>query len=263
LNQEDDFLSAEKLKVACFICNWAFSEEKLAIRRARKLGEVNVMRVACVGGVDPALIFETFMNGADGVLLVGCSPSDCHFVDGSLYAESTVAVARKLLALACLGSDRLALHLSSPAEESKFSTVMDDFAKLIEKLGHSALTKKKPDANIVENITAAKNAVEGFRLRAYLGKELELTRRANTYGERISQDEFNAFLDEVVAAEFIRQKILLMAKKEPFSVKELAKVLNMKPPVVFRHVLNMRRKGMITLERTEGTTPLYKAAEVH
>lgn len=255
-------MNPKKPKIACFICNWAFSEERLAVSKTHKLGETNVMRMACIGGLDPVLIFETFIEGADGVLLVGCSPLDCHFVEGSIYAESTVAVTRKLLGLTGLESERLALHLGSPVEELKFSKVVEDFVGLLEKLGPSPLAKKKPDANILENALAAKNAVEDFRLRAYMGKELELTRRANAYGERISQDEFNTFLDEVVTAEFIRQRILLLAKKEPFSVKELSKVLNMKPPVVFRHILNMRRRGMIALERTEGTTPLYKAVRV-
>ena len=84
----------------------------------------------------------------------------------------------------------------------------------------------------------------------------------NAYGERIPPEEFNALLDEVVEAEFIRHKILLLAKKKPSSVKEIAKILNMKPAVVLRHILNMRRKGMIALDSVEGTTPLYKDVEV-
>jgi coenzyme F420-reducing hydrogenase delta subunit len=254
-------MSFGKRKIACFICKWAFSEEKSAPSKTRKL-DVNIVRTPCVGGLDPDRVLEAFIKGADGVLMVGCSPSDCHFIVGSVYSEFTVAVLKKLLVMVGLEPERLQLHLTSPIEETKFTRVVEDFAAVLEKLGPSPLAKKKPDASLLENALAAKNAVADFRLRAYIGKELELTKTANVYGERFSQDEFNASLDKVVTAEFIRQKILLLAKRKPFSVKELAQVLNMKPNVVFRHVLNMRRRGMIALEGTEGTTPIYKATVV-
>jgi coenzyme F420-reducing hydrogenase delta subunit len=253
-------MNPRKPKIACFICNWAFSEEKPAPSKTRKL-DVDVVRMPCVGGLDPVTVLETFTKGADGVLLIGCSPSDCHFVVGSAYSEFTVNVLKKLLVLAGLEPERLQFYLTSPIEEKKFTRVLEEFASLLEKLGPSALAEKK-NTDILENISAARNAAADFRLRAYIGKELELTKSANVYGETFVKEEFNASLDKVVTAEFIRQKILLIAKKKPFSVKELAKTLNMKPNVVFRHVLNMRRKGMIAMDSTEGTTPLYKAMEV-
>lgn len=255
-------MSLEKPRIACFICNWAFSEEKLAVIQTRKLDNVNAMRITCIGGLDPVLVLETFTKGADGVLLVGCNPSDCHYVDGGSYSEFTVFVLKKLLVLAGLEPARLELRLISPSEEVKLSRIVEDFVALLEKLGSSPLREEKRDINVLENVLAAKNAVADFRLRAYIGKELELIRKGNVYGERFSQDEFNLLLDEVVKAEFIRQRILLFSKKKPFSVKELAEALNMKPTVVFRHILNMRRRGAIALERTEGTTPLYRAMEV-
>lgn len=254
-------MSFGKPKIACFVCNWAFSEEKPASSKTRKF-DIDIIRMPCVGGLDPDKVLETFTEGADGVLMVGCNASDCHFIVGSAYSEFTVTVLKKLLVLAGLEPERLQLHLTSPTEEIKITRVIEDFAATLEKLGSSPLAKEKMDASLLENVLAAKNAVAGFRLRAYIGKELELTRTANVYGERFSQEEFNASLGKVVAAEFIRQKILLLAKKKPFSVKELAKDLNMKPNVVFRHVLNMRRRGIIALEGTEGTTPIYKATEV-
>jgi len=84
-----------------------------------------------------------------------------------------------------------------------------------------------------------------------------LTTSVNAYGEMISREEFDALLDEVVKAEFVRHKILLLAGKKPLSVRDLAKGLNMKPAVVLRHIVNTRRKGMIALDSVEGTTPLY------
>ncbi|MCK4481659.1 hydrogenase iron-sulfur subunit [Candidatus Bathyarchaeota archaeon] len=252
----------EELKIVCFICDWAFSEDESAASRARKIANVNVVRVMCIGRIDPIIVLETFIKGVDGVLLVGCAPPDCHFVEGNIYAELTVNVLKKLLVLANLEPGRLELCWVSPIEEVEFTKIIEDFAGQLEKLGHSPLAKEKRDITILENALAAKNAVTDFRLRALIGKEKELTMSANAYGERISPEDFNALLDEVVKAEFIRHRILLLAKKKPSSIKELAKVLNMEPAVVLRHILNMRRKRMIALDSIEGRTPLYRAVEV-
>lgn len=251
-----------KKKIVCFVCNWAFNEERVATGRRSKAVDVNVVRVPCIGGLDPEVVFEIFTKGVDGVLLVGCGPPDCHFIEGSVYAEFMDNVLKKLLAFTGLEAERLELRLVSPIEEVRLSRIIEDFAAKLKKLGSSPLSEEKRDANIFENVLAAKNAVADFRLRAFIGKEMELARKANVYGERFSQEEFNAMLDEVVRAEFVRQRILLLAKKKPSSVKELAQVLNLKPAVVLRHILNMRRKGMITLDSTDGTTPLYKTLGV-
>jgi len=255
-------MSLEKPKIVCFVCNWAFSEEETAASGERKIADVSIVRLPCIGRIDPVTVLEAFTKGADGILMVGCAPLDCHFIEGNVYAEFTVNVLKKLLALAGLESERLEIPWASHIEEVKFAKIIEDFAGQLEKLGPSPLSSEKYDENILENVLAAKNAVEDFRLRALIGKEKGLTKNANAYGERIVREEFNALLDEAIKTEFIRHKILLLAKKKPLSIKELATVLNMKPAVVLRHVLNMRRKGLIAIDSVEGTTPIYKALEV-
>jgi len=258
----DDFVSFEEPKIVCFVCNWVFSEEELAAIRMRKVADINVVQVMCIGRIDPVIVVETFMKGADGVLMVGCAPPDCHFVEGNVYAELTVKMLKKMLALADLEPERLELRWVSPIEEVRFAKIIKDFTEQLGKLGSSQLARAKRDVNILENVLAAKNAVADFRLRALTAKEKEVTQSANVYGEKIPGEEFDALLDEVVKAEFIRHKILLLTRKKPFSVKWLAEVLNIKPAVVLRHIVNMRRKGMIALDSIEGTTPVYKAVEV-
>ena len=255
-------MSFEEPKIVCFVCNWVFSEQELAVSRMRKVANVNVVRVMCIGRIDPAIILETLTEGMDGVLLVGCAPPDCHFVEGNVYAELTVNVLKKLLVLTDLKPERLDLRWFSPIEEVRFAKIIEDFAKQLRRLGSSPLAREKCDVKILENALAAKNVVTDFRLRALIGKEKELTSSLNAYGERTSREEFNALLDEVVKTEFIRHKTLLLIEKKPLSVKELAEVLNMEPAFVLRHILTMRRKGMIALDSIEGTTPRYKAVEI-
>ncbi|MEM1563247.1 MAG: hydrogenase iron-sulfur subunit [Candidatus Bathyarchaeia archaeon] len=240
-------------KIVCFICNWTFCEEEMRIPY-----NVNVIRVMCVGRMDPALVLETFANGAEGVMLVGCKPPDCHFIDGNLHAERAVKMLKKLLALVGLESERLKLLLVSPLEDKSFSHYAKEFSEEVWKLGNSQLSREE----IIANLTAAKEAASAFRLRVLLGREEELTEFMNAYGEKISEEEFDALLDDIVRDEFIRYKIHYLTRTKPRSVKELAQILGIKPSAVLRHITNMRRKGMIALDRVEGYTPLYKALEV-
>jgi predicted Rossmann fold nucleotide-binding protein DprA/Smf involved in DNA uptake len=120
---------------------------------------------------------------------------------------------------------------------------------------------ERPNQQILENLQAAKNAASSSRLRVLVGRERELTEKSNVYEEKVSQEEFDALLRDAAETEFIRHKIYLLTKDRPFSVKDLAKVVSMKPPDVLCHIVNMRRRGMITLDHVEGTTPFYKAIE--
>ncbi|MEM3730987.1 MAG: hydrogenase iron-sulfur subunit [Candidatus Bathyarchaeia archaeon] len=245
--------SSNPPKIVCFMCNWAFCEEEMRIPY-----NVNVIRVMCVGRMDPALVLETFANGAEGVLLVGCKPPDCHFVDGNLHAERAVKMLKKLLALVGLETERLKLLLFSPLEDRSFMRYAKEFSEEVWKLGNSPLKKEE----LLTNLAAAREAASAFRLRVLLGREEELKEFMNAYGEKIPEEEFEALLDDIVRAEFIRYKIHHLTRVKPRSVKELAQILGIKPSSVLRHITNMRRKGMIALDHVEGYTPLYKALEV-
>jgi F420-non-reducing hydrogenase iron-sulfur subunit len=253
-----------KPKIVCFMCNWVFCDEtQLGINQKHRIpSDVNTVRVMCIGRIDPVVILETFERGVDGILLIGCTPPDCHFVEGNLYAERAVKLLKKLLALTGLEPERLELRWSSPIEEVKFVHIVNDFVAQIQQFGVSPLARESPDEKILLNISAAKYAAADFRLRVLTGREKELTENMNVYGEKISQEEFNALIDEIVKAEFIRQKIHILTRQKPLSVKELAVIIKMEPALVLRHIVNMRSKGMIALDCVEETTPLYKALEV-
>lgn len=258
-------MSSEGPKIVCFICNWIFCDKaEPATNQTQQIPpNVNVVRVMCIGRVDPVTVLETFEKGADGVLLVGCTPPDCHFVEGNLYAEYAVKMLKKLLALTGLEPKRVELCWHSPIEELKLIHFIKDFAAQIQKFGSSPLARQKSDEKVLLNVSAAKNAAADFRLRVLTGMERELTENLNVYGEKILQEEFDALLDEVIKAEFIRHKIRLLTKEKPMSVKEIAAITNMKPALVLRHIVNMRRKGMIALDHVERTTPLYRALEIY
>ena len=251
-------------KIIGFICNWSLPTEVDITSTSRMQGypKIRIVRVMCVGRIDPAIVLETFAKGADGVLVIGCHPPDCHYIDGNLQAEREIKMLKKLISLTDLEPERLRLDWAYASEIERFAKIIDDFRNQVTMLGPSPLAGERPDTDILQNINAARAAAEDFRLRVLVGRERELTEKENTYGEKISQEEFDSLLHEIVEAEFIRHKIHLLTKEKPMSVKEIAAITNMKPALVLRHIVNMRRKGMITLDHVDRTTPLYKALEV-
>jgi coenzyme F420-reducing hydrogenase delta subunit/predicted transcriptional regulator len=216
----------------------------------------------CSGRVDPVFVLETLANGADGVMVMGCHPGDCHYVDGNLHTERKIKMLKKLIERTGLEPERLRLEWVSASEGERFAELVKEFTNQIKSLGPSPLAGEKPEPVILENILAAKSAVEDFRLRVLVGREKELTEKGNVYGEKTAQEEFDKTMDEAIQTEYVRNKIYFGVRKEPQSVKELSKRLDLDPQVVLRHIVVLRRRGMVTLDQVEGTTPSYAALEV-
>jgi len=195
-------------------------------------------------------------------MVMGCHPGDCHYVEGNLHAERKIKMLKKLIAWTGLETGRLRLEWVSASEGGRFAELVKEFTDQIIALGPSPLAKEKPDPVILENMLAAKSAVEDFRLRVLVGREKDLIEKGNVYGEKTVQEEFDKTMDEAIQSEYVRNKIYFAVRKEPQSVKELSKRLDLDPQTVLRHIVVLRRRGMVTVDQVEGTTPLYAALEV-
>jgi len=251
-------------KIIGFLCNWcSYAGADLAgVSRIQYPPNIRIIRVMCSGRVDPVIILEMFANGADGIIVTGCHPGDCHYVEGNLYEERKIKMLKRLLALTGLELGRLRLEWVSASEGQRFAQIVTEFTNQIKKLGPSPVSGKSPNLKVLENLQAAKNAASDFRLRVLVGRERELTEKNNVYEEKIPQEEFDAVLDSAVEAEFIRHKIHLLTRSRPFPVKALAEATELKPAEVLKHIVAMRRRNMITMDHVEGTTPFFKALEV-
>jgi len=251
-------------KIIGFLCNWcSYAGADLAgVSRIQYPTNIRIIRVMCSGRVDPVIVLEMLENGADGVTVTGCHPGDCHYVEGNLYEERKIKMLKKLVALTGLERERLRLEWVSAAEGQRFAQIVTEFTEEIKKLGPSPVSGNNPNPKILENLQAAKNAAASFTLRVLVGRERELTEKSNVYEEKIPQEEWDCLFSEVIEAEYIRQKIHLLAKAKPLSVKALAEAVELKPKAVLRQIVDMRRRNMIALDHIEGQTPFYTALEV-
>lgn len=126
-----------KPKIIAFCCNWcAYAGADLAgVNRRQYSPEVKILRLMCSGRVSPGIILKTFTSGADGILVLGCHPGDCHYQIGNLYAEKMVEQVRELLDLVGVDDLRLRLEWISVAEGEKFGRTIDEFVMTVRKLG--------------------------------------------------------------------------------------------------------------------------------
>lgn len=246
-------------KIIGFVCNWSLPAQADIASPGAIHGhpKIRIVRVMCVVRIDPAIVLETFAEGADGVLMVGCPPPDCHYNEANLQAERKLGMLKKLISLTGLEPDRVRLHWVYASEIERLAKIVDDFRNEVTALGLSPLGGERPDANILLNIKAAKAAAEEFRLRVLVGRERKLIEEENMYGEKTSQEEFDRAMDAAIEAEYLRNKIFLLLKNAPLSVKELSERLDAEPREVLNHIVVMRQEGLVAVGGVKGTTPLY------
>ncbi len=128
-------------RIVGFLCNWcAYAGADLAgVSRIQYPPNLRVVRVMCSGRIDPAFVLEAFRSGADGVLVAGCHPGDCHYISGNFKAYRRILMLKKLLEQFGLESERLRLEWVSASEGDRFATIIKDMAKEIKKLGPSPI----------------------------------------------------------------------------------------------------------------------------
>lgn len=131
-------------RIVAFCCNWCsyVGADLAGVSRYQYPPGVRIVRVMCSGRVEPVFIFDAFESGADGVIVTGCPPGDCHYVSGNLDAEQRVEKTRKALEYLGLGAKRLRLEWISASEGMKFAEVMREFTEEIKELGPLPLASR-------------------------------------------------------------------------------------------------------------------------
>ncbi|MCK4942673.1 MAG: hydrogenase iron-sulfur subunit [Candidatus Aminicenantes bacterium] len=124
-------------RIIAFLCNWcSYAGADLAgVSRSQYPPNVRIVRVPCSGRVDPYFIIKSLQHGADGVLISGCHPGDCHYIKGNYYARRKIALVRKLLSYMGLESKRFQMSWVSAAEGKKYTQVIEDFVEQLKTLG--------------------------------------------------------------------------------------------------------------------------------
>jgi F420-non-reducing hydrogenase iron-sulfur subunit len=120
-----------------FACNWCtYAGADLAgTSRIQYPPNLRMIRVMCSGRVDPTFILKAFARGVDGVLIGGCHPGDCHYMEGNYKARRRIHLLRKMLSDFGIEPERVRLEWVSASEGARFAQVVADFTKTLKELG--------------------------------------------------------------------------------------------------------------------------------
>lgn len=124
-------------KIAGFLCNWcSYTGADLAGTSRKKYSpNVRVVRVMCSGRVDPTFVLKAFDAGADGVLICGCHPGDCHYAEGNYKTVRRIALLKKMLSQLGIEDERVRLEWVSASEGDRFASIVDDMTEKVRRLG--------------------------------------------------------------------------------------------------------------------------------
>lgn len=130
--------------IIAFVCNWCtYTAADLAgTSRLLYPDNIRLIRVMCTGMVDPQYIIKAFLEGADGVLISGCHPGDCHYINGNYKARRRIHLLKQILPRFGIETERLRLTWIGASDGIEFAEVMKQLKMQIIEMGPSVLNVK-------------------------------------------------------------------------------------------------------------------------
>lgn len=124
-------------RIVAFFCNWCtYTAADLAgTARLTHASNARVVRIMCSGRIDPQFILAALRRGADGVLIGGCHPGDCHYQEGNYKALRRVTLLKRMLATMGVEAERVRLEWISASEGDRVQHVMNEMVATLKRLG--------------------------------------------------------------------------------------------------------------------------------
>ncbi len=131
-------------RIVAFFCNWCtYTAADLAgVSRLKYAPNVRVIRLMCSGRVDPQFILDALAKGADGVLIGGCHPGDCHYVEGNYKMLRRFQMLKRMLKDMGIERERVRLEWISAAEGEKVKRVINEMVDQVRGLGRLGIPQR-------------------------------------------------------------------------------------------------------------------------
>ena len=202
----------------------------------------------CTGRVEPSFILQAFSKGADGVLIGGCWPGECHYsTEGNYHALSMMHLTRRILEHIGVNPQRLRLEWVSASQGIRFAEIMNDVSKRIKELGPLGKGEGidgnglKAKLEAVNDLLPYIKLVERERLRVRFKTEEE-------YNAFFASEEFDRVFRELIADKLTISQIMSLLSKRPLSIGEISAVLGLSASEVSGHVNNAARQGFVRFD---------------
>ena len=129
-------------RIIAFLCNWCtYTAADLAgTSRIQYPSNMRVIRLMCTGALDPVYVSRALLEGADGVLIGGCHPGDCHYQSGNYKARRRIAILQTILEEMGMDADRIWLRWISASEGQRFAETVQEMVESIRQKGPNPLS---------------------------------------------------------------------------------------------------------------------------
>jgi coenzyme F420-reducing hydrogenase delta subunit/ferredoxin len=210
---------------------------------------IHILGVPCVGQIDPCVMARSLLEGAPGLILVGCLPEECHHSFGVDHAWSRVNVLKKLLSLSGFDRQRIALAHADLNKPREFIKTVESFAQTIALLGPIDRTPFN-----IEKLQAIYELIKyNTRVRHLLSASLRRPSEKSYRGEQRHALEYDRDFMAVIEEEFLQQRLLrlLEGEKQPLRLQDLAVTLKEDEIQVADCLWNLVTDGTISLSHRE------------
>jgi F420-non-reducing hydrogenase iron-sulfur subunit len=202
----------------------------------------------CTGRVDLAFVLRAFLKGADGVIIGGCWPGECHYVtEGNYDALANMHVSKKLLQRIGLSPERLRLEWIAASEGSRFAEVMSEFAKQLAELGPLGQETDFSRDGVVLRLRALNRLVPFLKL-VEREKLRAPTKTEEAYNEFYNSDRVNMLFNDLIADKLAISQIVLILEENPRSTGEISEVLGLSPSEVAKYMKSSSRQGLVRFD---------------
>jgi F420-non-reducing hydrogenase iron-sulfur subunit len=216
------------------------------------------IRVLCTGQVDSTYLLKALRNGADGVLVIGCKFGECHYISGNYHASEKVNIIKSILAKVGLSDKRVDMKFVSSAEGNKYIQSVKEFIDSIKSIGPSPINSKEKADDMKRILDAFIMVVSDYRIRSMLAKKKKLQEEGNVYKEKVTEERFTEIIDGMVESEIVRKSILTCLKEKSYSCADIAEKISEPPELVLSHLVNLRKKNLIDVDKVKERSPYYK-----
>jgi coenzyme F420-reducing hydrogenase delta subunit len=208
--------------------------------------EIRIIRIMCTGRVDLAFPLRAFRGGADGVIVGGCWPGECHYLtEGNYDALGNMLLGRKLLERIGVEPERLRLEWVSASEGARFAEIMSDFAEKLRELGPPG--GGETDGSLKLRLDALSQLVPWVKLVER--EKLRVPERSEeAYREYFGSGVVDRLFDDLIAGKLAVRQILTLLREGPLSTAEIAERLDLSPSDVGKHMNLSSRQGLVRFD---------------
>ena len=233
-------------EVMGFGCQWsgAAAADQAGLRGLSYSRRFFLLPVRCLGQIDPVVMGRAFLEGANGLLLIGCNPEECHHSYGIDHTWSRVWVLKKLLSLCSLKRERIALAHSDITQPDQFVTTVESFMQTM-----AALGPINRDAETRSKLQALHDTLQVSRVRWVLGVSLRRPWETAYPSHMPNPAAYDHTLTEILTEEFFRARVknLMRQKGKLLQLNDITQSLGVDEAQAHEYLKDMGYEGQIAI----------------